>query len=631
MTNRQIVNFMQFYAETTEFDEDSVQGIFVSIGFDISLELFVSVFGGGAITFVPEDIRLDLNKLNQYFIRHNVTHTFITTQIAKLFVKTISETSLKYLRTGGEKLGSIEAPENYILTDLYGPAEYNAITAMDIDKKIYESSVGILNWNTKTYILDNEHRRVPLGAVGEIYVSGYQTTVGYLDNPEANQKVLFENPFDGDIPGYERMYKTGDVARYLPDGTMGIVGRLDSQVKIRGNRVELSEVEITIRGFDYVEDVTVQTMIHDGNKELVAYIVMSDDFDANITDYIQDKVNECKPSYMVPSFVVKMDKIPLTINGKVDKRSLPDVDRGSLRVAYVPPSTDNERIIVEAFEKVFNQDKIGIYDDFTSLGGDSLIAIKLMSILAKKSIEISFNVILDAKTPYAIASYLEENDNEYGFVLAKKGKTNQNMFLIPPIGGLSPIFSNFIDQIKFEGNIYTIDDIKYSWSLNQLNELDNGDFTLDVYYEAIAKLFNDGDIIVGYSLGCIFSLLLVEKLEKDNKFISNCILIDSDLLFVRDGELSSDDVINEFVGDLDAYPDDFKDKFSEVVRINSNLNFNTPKVDSPVMFLSNYDMFESRLAEISSDYEYIQLDSTHQRIIDEDVYKLVKILNKLFK
>ena len=411
MTNRQIVNFMQFYADTSEFDEISVQGIFVSIGFDISLELFVSVFGGGAVTFVPEDIRLDLNRLNQYYIKHNVTHTFITTQIAKLFVKTISETSLKYLRTGGEKLGSIEPPENYVLTDLYGPAEYNAVSAMDIDKKIYESSVGILNWNTKTYILDNEHRRVPLGAVGEIYVSGYQTTVGYLDNVEANKKVLFENPFDGDIPGYERMYKTGDVARYLPDGTMGIVGRLDSQVKIRGNRVELSEVEITIRGFDYVEDVTVQTMVHDGNKELVAYVVMSSDFEGNISDYIQDNVNERKPTYMVPSFVVTLDKIPLTVNGKVDKRSLPEVDMDSFRVGYVAPSTEDERKIVKKKKKVFNQEKIGIYDDFLRLGGDSLIAIKLLSYIGDNNLTAAD--LLSLHTPHAIASNINKANNEF--------------------------------------------------------------------------------------------------------------------------------------------------------------------------------------------------------------------------
>ena len=629
MTKRQIVNFMQFYADTTRFNEGSVQGIFVSVGFDISLELFVSVFGGGAVTFVPEEIRLDLIKLNQYYIRYNVTHTFITTQIAKLFVKTISETSLKYLRTGGEKLGSVEPPQNYILTDLYGPAEYNAITAMDIDKRIYESSVGILNWNTKTYILDKEHRRVPLGAVGEIYVSGYQTTVGYLDNVEANKKVLFENPFDGDIPGYERMYKTGDVARYLPDGTMGIVGRRDSQVKIRGNRVELSEVEITIRSFDYVEDVTVQTMVHDGNKELVAYVVMSDDFDGNITDYIQENVNESKPNYMVPSFVVNMDKIPLTVNGKVDKRSLPSVDMDSLRVGYVAPSSATEKLVVKAFEKVFSQDQIGIYDDFVSLGGDSLIAIKLMSILAKVSIDVSFNLILEARTPYAIASYIDENDGEYGFVLAKKGNIDQNIFLIPPIGGLSAIFSKLIDMMEFKGNIYSIDDVKYSLPLDELKEISSGDFTLDSYYQAIEKLFSDGDIIVGYSLGCVFSLLLAEKLEKDNKFIGKCVLIDSDLLFERKDEVETDDVINEFVGDLDAYPDDFKDKFSEIVRINSNLNFNTPKIDSSVMFLSTEDCFESRISEISSDYEYIHVDSTHQRIINEDIIKIIKFFNEL--
>ena len=624
MTRWQLVNFMQFYADDANFTNESVQGIFVSVGFDISLEMFAPIFTGGALTFVPYDIRLNINKLNEYYIKHNVTHTFITTQFAKLFIKYVSKTSLKYLRTGGEKLGHVEPPENYIMTDLYGPSEYNALSTMDIDKKIYESSVGILNWNTKVYILDNEKRRVPFGATGEIYVSGYQTTIGYLDNPEANENVLLFNPFDGEINGYNVMYKTGDIARFLPDGSMGIVGRLDSQVKIRGNRVELSEVEVTIRSLEYIKDVTIQTKIHDGNNELVAYVSVTDDFKGDIVKYVQGYLYENKPDYMVPSFVIELDRIPLTVNGKVDKKALPDVDFDSLNVEYVAPTTDDEKAIVEAFEEVFNQEKIGIHDDFIKLGGDSLIAIKLMSILNKKSINVDVKNILSFRTPQNIAQNI--NQKEYGFVLAKKGNINQNMFLLPPIGGLSPIFSKLIDKIDFEGNIYTIDDIKYSLPLSQLKKIENGNCTLDYYYKAIDKVFNDGDILAGYSLGCVFASLLAEKLENDNRTVDKCILIDSDLLFERDYEITTDEVINEFVCDVEDYPDDFIDKFVEVVRINSKLNYKTPNVNVHILFLSTWDSLKDRIAAISSNYDYIIIDSTHKRIIDEDIDKIIKYL-----
>ena len=403
-----ILNLIEFYIGSTGFTEEDVQGIFASVGFDVSLEQFASIFTGGAVTYVPNEILLDIKKLNDYFIKHNVTHTLITTQIAKLFVNTISKTSLKYLQTAGEKLGDIRPPKEYILSDVYGPTEANYITSIDVDKKIGNSSVGFPNWNTKLYILDEEQRRVPLSAVGEIYISGYQTTKGYLDNPDENEKALFQNPFNENQKGYEIMYKTGDLGRILPDGSIGIVGRADSQVKIRGNRVELSEIEVTIRNIDHIQDVTVQTVNHDGNNELSAYVVLDSKFDGKIKDYIQNHIRELKPEYMVPAFVIQLNEIPVNANGKVDKRALPQVDLKSLRAEYIAPRNEKEKTIVEAFEKVFNQEKISILDDFTVLGGDSLSAIKLISHIPDYN--VSAADILSLKTPKAIAESIEKNE-----------------------------------------------------------------------------------------------------------------------------------------------------------------------------------------------------------------------------
>ncbi len=234
---------------------------------------------------------------------------------------------------------------------------------------MHHSSIGRFISNVKGYVLDKELRRVPLGAVGELYLSGTQLTPGYLNRSEENENAFFDNPFD-DKKGYERIYKTGDMVRFLPDGTLGIIGRHDSQVKIRGNRVELTEVESSIRSMENVEDVTVQIIENNGNNELVAYIVLSESFEGpDLIDCVREHVIKHKPEYMAPSYVVKLDEIPLNVNGKVDKRALPDVDLTSLQADYVAPTTEDEKIIVEAFEKVFNQ-KIGIHDDFVHLGGD---------------------------------------------------------------------------------------------------------------------------------------------------------------------------------------------------------------------------------------------------------------------
>ncbi|MBQ2612572.1 MAG: amino acid adenylation domain-containing protein [Methanobrevibacter sp.] len=405
MTTLGILNLIEYYVESTGFKSDDVLGIFASVGFAVSLEQFASVFTGGSLTYVPNDIRLNISKLNDYFINYGVTHTLITTQIAKLFVDAVSETSLKYLQTAGEKLGRITPPKNYTFNNVYGLTEANYITSIDVDKKLDDSSVGMLNWNTKVYILDNELRRVPLGAVGEIYLSGYQTTKGYFKNPDENEKALFQNPFDGKINGYNRMYKTGDLGRYLPDGSIAIIGRVDSQVKIRGNRVELSEIEQTIRCIEYIDDVTVQTIKNGSNNELVAYVVIPD-FEGDIIEYVKDYMKQNKPDYMVPSFVVSIDKIPVNINGKVDKRALPKIDVSALRSEYVAPRNKLEKDIVHAFEDVFNQEKISIYDNFSRLGGDSLIAIKIISHL--NDYNITAADILSLGSPKVIAENIND-------------------------------------------------------------------------------------------------------------------------------------------------------------------------------------------------------------------------------
>ncbi|WP_296889690.1 non-ribosomal peptide synthetase, partial [uncultured Methanobrevibacter sp.] len=400
-----IANMVQYYKYNSGFVSSDVYGVFASVGFDVSLQHYVALLCGGAVTWVPNDVRLDIDKLNDYFIKCGVTHTIITTQISKLFIENVAFTPIKNLCAVGEKLGAVTPPENYDFIDVYGPTEAtSSVTSINVEDKIDDSSVGGPDWNTKLYVLDDKQRRVPLSAAGELYISGYQVSKGYLNNPDANAGAFFDNPFDGETEGYSRMYKTGDVVRLLPDGSVGFIGRNDSQVKIRGNRVELTEIESTIRDLEYVSDVTVQTVDNNGNKEIVAYVVMSDD-EIDIGDYVCNHVAELKPEYMVPSFVMSLDEIPLNVNGKVNKNALPEVMLGDLRAEYVAPLTVAEKDIVNAFENVFNQENIGVYDDFIRLGGDSLTAIKL--IISLEDYNISVADVLSLRTPKNIANNVD--------------------------------------------------------------------------------------------------------------------------------------------------------------------------------------------------------------------------------
>ena len=437
ITRKSLVNYIGYYVKKSGISHNDVFALYASIGFDVGAikSIFVPIYSGACLDIIPKDVRLDMNKLNKHFNNQNITHAHLPTQVAKLFINEVDNHSLDVLCTGGEKLGEIDYSCDYLFVDSYGPTEACvSVTAIKESDKIDSSSIGFLLDNLKAYVLDDEFRRVPIGAVGELYLSGIQLADGYLNRDEETTKAFLDNPFDNEKE-FEVMYRSGDMVRVLPDGSLGIVGRRDKQVKIRGNRIELSEVELVIREINYVDDVTVQTVKHGTNNELVAYVAISKDMDENkLRDSVRKYVSRNKPDFMVPSYVVGLDEIPLNVNGKVDKRALPEIDLGGLHVEYVAATNDTEQLIIDAFENVFNQENIGLFDDFVRLGGDSISAIRVITMLQKNGVSCTARDILNYKTPYLIAQNLEKFGEEISYD-AIQGEI-----------GLLPIQSYFFDQ-----------------------------------------------------------------------------------------------------------------------------------------------------------------------------------------
>ena len=259
------------------------------------------------------------------------------------------------------------------------------------------------------------------------------------------------------------------------------------------------------------------------------------------------------------------------------------------------------------------------------MGGDSLTAIKVISLM---DMDINPTAIFKGITPYGIAQIIGKKD--CGFDLVKRGNKNQNMFILPPVGGLSFVFMDLVNNIDFKGNIYLIDDFKYDLSLDELKTIKSNDITFNHYYDALKDIFQGGDIIVGFSLGCIYASLLCEKLEQ-NKQVAKCILIDGTLKFVNDEETSTEELINDFSEFeynevINNRSGDFKDKFIEILRINSNWSFHTPKIECPVTYLSTLNMFKEDLDKISDNPEFVLIDSNHNDIIHNDVDKIIKYL-----
>ncbi|MCQ2753280.1 MAG: AMP-binding protein, partial [Bacilli bacterium] len=268
ITRRAILNFASWYTYETNLSNEDIYSLYTVYTFDMHVIAFYSPLMVGAnLDIVPNESRLDLTKLNNHFIKVKATHTFLSTQVGKIFISLKLKSSLKVLLVAGEKLGEFNFPSNINAYDVYGPTESMVVSSIMPKNKLDASSVGGFINNVRGYILDKEHRLVPFGAIGELYLSGYQLAKGYLNRDKENKNAFFDNPFSKER-GYERMYKTGDIVRYLPDGSLGFIGRADSQVKIRGNRVELGEVEATIREIKDIKDVTVQVTVNNSNKEL---------------------------------------------------------------------------------------------------------------------------------------------------------------------------------------------------------------------------------------------------------------------------------------------------------------------------------------------------------------------------
>ncbi|MGN0538116.1 MAG: amino acid adenylation domain-containing protein, partial [Acutalibacteraceae bacterium] len=380
LEHKNIAAFCHWYKNTFELTEESKVAAYASYGFDACMmDLYPALTSGAAVYIIDDEIRLNLVDINKYFEANGITHSFMTTQVGRQFVSEIDNHSLKYMLTGGERLVPIEPPKNFKFVNLYGPTECTVcITSQIVDKLYDRIPIGKALDNIKLYVIDKYGRRLPVGALGELCVAGNQVSRGYLNRPEQTEKVYTANPFCNEI-GYERMYHTGDIVRCMSDGRIDFIGRNDGQVKIRGFRIELSEVEGVIREYEGITDATVVAQkLSTGGQCINAYIVADTKIDIEkLNDYIRSK----KPPYMVPAATMQIDKIPLNVNGKVDKRKLPEIKAVSAKKeksgSNERPLTFLEKKIVAVVAKIIGHEEFDISDDLLSIGMTSLSVIKL--------------------------------------------------------------------------------------------------------------------------------------------------------------------------------------------------------------------------------------------------------------
>ena len=397
LTHGNLVAFCHWYQHFYDLKPENKVAAYASYGFDACMmDMYPALTCGACVHIVPEELRLDLMALNDYFEQNNITHSFMTTQVGYQFATNIENHSLKYLSTGGEKLAAITPPQNYKFYNVYGPTECTIFTTTYlVDKKLKEIPIGKPLDNMRLYIVDPQGHRLPVGAAGELLVSGPQVSRGYLNRPEKTAEVYIPNPFATEGK-YARVYRTGDIVRYLPSGDIQFVGRRDGQVKIRGFRIELKEVEAVIREFPGIKDATVQAFEEEGGnggKFIAAYIVSDQEVDIEaLNNFILDQ----KPPYMVPAVTMQIDTIPLNQNQKVNKRALPKPVRSAAtesRPTENAPLNVLEQELHEMIAGIVNNTDFGITTVLGYAGLTSISAIRLAVLVNKR-----YGVALDSKS-----------------------------------------------------------------------------------------------------------------------------------------------------------------------------------------------------------------------------------------
>ena len=272
LSEKSFCSFVNFNTKHIGLTSQSRYATYAGYGFDaFQCDLWSCVWAGATIHVIQDDIRFDLEGINQYLIRENITHLFMTTQMATQMVLNYPDVPcLKWLGTGGEKLMSL-TPPTYNLLNAYGPTETTVyVCSHYVDKNEPNIPIGKPNDDVELFVVNKSGKRVPWGAAGELIVAGPQVGLGYLNQPEKTAAVYVE--WNG-----KRVYRTGDIVRYRGNGDIEFVGRKDGQVKIRGFRVELKEVEGVIREFAGIKDATVQAFDHEGGGKFIAAYIVSDE------------------------------------------------------------------------------------------------------------------------------------------------------------------------------------------------------------------------------------------------------------------------------------------------------------------------------------------------------------------
>ena len=439
---------------------------FMSPSFDGSiLDIFSTLLSGASLILPGKEALSSSENFIQFVSQHKITIFTITPSFLTILnkhklsgVKTIVSAGEAAIPEDAMYYGSFKNFYNG-----YGPSEVTVnatLFKLNTSKEYSRIPIGKPRSNKCIYILNNEMNLCPVGVEGEIYIAGVGLARGYLNQPELTVEKFIADPFSK-RPG-ARMYKTGDIGRWLPDGNIEFLGRQDDQVKINGYRIELGEIEAVLHQSDLIRQAVVLAREDsNGNKRLVAYVVAEGLFDRKaIISYLKGWL----PDYMIPPFWMELENFPLTANGKIDKKSLPEFDQTIINENYVAPRNEAEMKLAKIWEEILEVERVGIHDNFFELGGHSLAILKLVSHVRELGLHIQIDDLFEYQT-------IEQQSDFIKTSLKLLQTASEGKFVIPiqsagnnfPIFGIPEflLYSEIGKYISKEQPFYSIEHSPY--------------------------------------------------------------------------------------------------------------------------------------------------------------------------
>nr|WP_256703699.1 non-ribosomal peptide synthetase [Paenibacillus peoriae] len=412
-----LCNLKTYFDQTLRMSTSDHALLFASYSFDAACwEIFQALFCGATLYVPTSETILNYERFEQYMADHQITVAALPPTYA-VYLEPERMPNLRILFTAGSASSTelvYKWKDQVAYYNGYGPTENSVATSIwpvsEDERAGQLISIGRPVPNHRVYMVDVHGHLAPVGVAGELCVSGPGLARGYLDRPKLTAEKFVSNPFAAGEAGYERMYRTGDLARWMPDGNIEYLGRIDHQVKIRGYRIELGEVEAQILKVEDVQEVIVLAQADEqGQNQLVAYYVAEREVS---TGELRSLLSEELPNYMVPSYLVQLEQMPLTPNGKIDRKALP-APEGSLQSGadYVAPRTWVEVKLAQIWQDVLGLAQVGVKENFFEIGGHSLRATTLASKIHKElNKPLPLRSIFEAPTIEQLAAVMEGLD-----------------------------------------------------------------------------------------------------------------------------------------------------------------------------------------------------------------------------